>query len=67
METKTLYVCRHCGKQMLELDENRLFKVAINLMFTGYLEYGTFILQGTCKECAAKQQIIFCANMASAA
>ena len=63
METKTLYVCKHCGKQMLELDESKVFKIVMNMMFTGYLENGIFVLQGTCKECSINQQIIFCAEM----
>ena len=63
METKTLYVCKHCGKQMLELDEGKVFKIVMSMMFTGYLENGTFVLQGTCKECSISQQIIFCAEM----
>jgi len=65
MDPKTLYVCKHCGKQMLELDETNTLKIVVNMMmFSGYLENGVFILQGTCKECFSNQQIIFCAGMA---
>jgi len=65
MDSKTLYVCKHCGKQMLELDETNILKIVVNMMmFSGYLESGVFILRGTCKECAVEQQIIFCAGMA---
>lgn len=68
MDPKTLYVCRHCGKQMLEIDNNDVIKLVVSLMFSGYLDdstKGVFILQGTCKECALSQQLIFCSSMAS--
>jgi hypothetical protein len=63
MDPKTLYVCQHCGKQMLELDKSNILKLIVDMMFSGYLENGVFILEGTCKECAIKQQIIFYSTM----
>ena len=37
MDPKTLYVCKHCGKQMLELDETNILKIVVNMMmFSGY-------------------------------
>ena len=66
MDSKTLYVCKYCGKQMLEVDNNDILKLVVSLMFSGYLEdstKGVFILQGTCRECASNQQLIFCSAM----
>lgn len=47
---------------MLKINESSLLKIAVSMMFSSYLENGTFVLEGVCEECSLDQQIIFCAG-----
>ncbi|RLI58653.1 MAG: hypothetical protein DRO67_10535 [Candidatus Asgardarchaeum californiense] len=60
------YVCNKCGKQLLKINETNLLKLAVSMMFSSYLDHGTFVLEGICEECACSQQIIFCAAVVRA-